>query len=494
MKQDLSKIARSGGRRSNQLMLLVALVAVVTVSVDAVPPVIRPEGSAATTTTTTMLMSASASATMGMVASHETDKPAVSTTAAFFVKSSVDDVNKIRGGNLDDLDIEGGGNTPPVYDEEDDEDQYDLEDEDLEEEHETMEEAEHILEDSDTEEVEEDEDVDDWEDLEELEEDIIAVEVSALQEENDLEEEEDLKDIVEDVLEDLEDENLEEDSPVMVGATTTDGELADDEETDSGGVASAEELVAVTAGGASSIDDDDDGTEEETATFPSNSTSVVTSVDIEEVSEISGEMKRILRNELSYTRREVQLMRPEIAAMVVYNRLSRPGEGMPPNFYIEGYGPPGPLLEHSSKIVVTAIAVGTVALTATSLNDGDFDLENIVDALKSIPKVLLAAGAAVSGKVGAALPSKKPEAAAVPSDTVGMVGLPGEMIEAEVVEETTRGSQSEDSTDEPTKDDLVHSIKPGTKSGPKVNEDETALDKFLTKVENLIKGFFRIKI
>mmetsp|Transcript_35575 Transcript_35575/g.86095 ORF Transcript_35575/g.86095 Transcript_35575/m.86095 type:complete len:491 (+) Transcript_35575:116-1588(+) len=489
MKQDLLTISRSGGRRSNQLVLLVALVAVVTVSVDAVPPVLRPEASATTT----------AAAAMGMVTSHDNDKR--TTVAAFIVKSSINNVNKIRGGDLDDLDINGGGNTPPVYDEDDDEDQYDIEDEDLEEEDEMMEEAEHLLEDSDTEEEEEDEDVDDWEDLEELEEDIIAVEVSALQEEDDLEEqedaEEDLKDIMDDVLEDLEEENLEDDSPVMVGATTTDGELADDEETDSSGVASAEELVAVTAGGASAVvdDDDDDGTEEEVTTSPTSSTSVVTSVDIEEVSGISDEMKLILRNELSYTRREVKLMRPEIAAMVVYNRLSRPGEGMPPNFYVEGYGPPGPLREHGSKIVVTAIAVGTVALTATALKDGDFDLDDIVDALTSIPKALLAAGAAVSGKVGASLPSKKSEAVAEPADKVGMVGLPGEMIEAEVVEETTRGSPEEDNTDETAiEDDSVHSIKPGTKTGPKVNEDETAFDKFLTKVENLIKGFFRIKI
>eukprot|EP00529_Nitzschia_sp_RCC80_P022730 CAMPEP_0113453976 /NCGR_PEP_ID=MMETSP0014_2-20120614/7629_1 /TAXON_ID=2857 /ORGANISM="Nitzschia sp." /LENGTH=489 /DNA_ID=CAMNT_0000345375 /DNA_START=119 /DNA_END=1588 /DNA_ORIENTATION=+ /assembly_acc=CAM_ASM_000159 len=489
MKQDLLTISRSGGRRSNQLVLLVALVAVVTVSVDAVPPVLRPEASATTT----------AAAAMGMVTSHDNDKR--TTVAAFIVKSSINNVNKIRGGDLDDLDINGGGNTPPVYDEDDDEDQYDIEDEDLEEEDEMMEEAEHLLEDSDTEEEEEDEDVDDWEDLEELEEDIIAVEVSALQEEDDLEEqedaEEDLKDIMDDVLEDLEEENLEDDSPVMVGATTTDGELADDEETDSSGVASAEELVAVTAGGASAVvdDDDDDGTEEEVTTSPTSSTSVVTSVDIEEVSGISDEMKLILRNELSYTRREVKLMRPEIAAMVVYNRLSRPGEGMPPNFYVEGYGPPGPLREHGSKIVVTAIAVGTVALTATTLKDGDFDLDDIVDALTSIPKALLAAGAAVSGKVGASLPSKKSEAVAEPADKVGMVGLPGEMIEAEVVEETTRGSPEEDNTDETAiEDDSVHSIKPGTKTGPKVNEDETAFDKFLTKVENLIKGFFRIKI
>eukprot|EP00529_Nitzschia_sp_RCC80_P022442 CAMPEP_0113493666 /NCGR_PEP_ID=MMETSP0014_2-20120614/28709_1 /TAXON_ID=2857 /ORGANISM="Nitzschia sp." /LENGTH=491 /DNA_ID=CAMNT_0000387535 /DNA_START=1 /DNA_END=1476 /DNA_ORIENTATION=+ /assembly_acc=CAM_ASM_000159 len=490
MKQDLLKISRSGERRTNQLMFLVALVTVVTVSVDAVPPVIRPEASASATT----------AAAMGMVTSHDNDKP--TPAAAFIVKSSVNNFNKIRGGNLDDLDIDGGGNTPPVYDDEDDEEQYDLEDEDLEEEDEMMEDAEHILEDSDTEEEEEeDEDVDDWEDLEELEEDIIAVEVSALQEEDDLEEqedaEEDLKDIMDDVLEDLEEENLEDDSPVMVGATTTDGELADDEETDSSGVASAEELVAVTAGGASAVvdDDDDDGTEEEVTTSPTSSTSVVTSVDIEEVSGISDEMKLILRNELSYTRREVKLMRPEIAAMVVYNRLSRPGEGMPPNFYVEGYGPPGPLREHGSKIVVTAIAVGTVALTATTLKDGDFDLDDIVDALTSIPKALLAAGAAVSGKVGASLPSKKSEAVAEPADKVGMVGLPGEMIEAEVVEETTRGSPEEDNTDETAiEDDSVHSIKPGTKTGPKVNEDETAFDKFLTKVENLIKGFFRIKI
>eukprot|EP00529_Nitzschia_sp_RCC80_P022512 CAMPEP_0113510582 /NCGR_PEP_ID=MMETSP0014_2-20120614/38217_1 /TAXON_ID=2857 /ORGANISM="Nitzschia sp." /LENGTH=490 /DNA_ID=CAMNT_0000406551 /DNA_START=67 /DNA_END=1539 /DNA_ORIENTATION=- /assembly_acc=CAM_ASM_000159 len=490
MKQDLLTISRSGGRRSNQLVLLVALVAVVTVSVDAVPPVLRPEASATTT----------AAAAMGMVTSHDNDKR--TTVAAFIVKSSINNVNKIRGGDLDDLDINGGGNTPPVYDEDDDEDQYDIEDEDLEEEDEMMEEAEHLLEDSDTEEEEEDEDVDDWEDLEELEEDIIAVEVSALQEEDDLEEqedaEEDLKDIMDDVLEDLEEENLEDDSPVMVGATTTDGELADDEETDSSGVASAEELVAVTAGGASAVvdDDDDDGTEEEVTTSPTSSTSVVTSVDIEEVSGISDEMKLILRNELSYTRREVKLMRPEIAAMVVYNRLSRPGEGMPPNFYIEGYGPPGPLREHGSTIVVTAFAVGTVALTATALKDGDFDLDDILDALTSIPKALLAAGAAVSGKVGASLPSKKSEAVAESAaDTVGMVGLPGEMIEAEVVEETTRGSPEEDGTDETAiEDDSVHSIKPGTKTGPKVNEDETAFDKFLTKVENLIKGFFRIKI
>jgi hypothetical protein len=445
-------------------LALVAAGAASIMMVDAIHPIVRPQTKTTTTAMTTK------------------DRHA-------FIPPPSSSLNKIRGGST------------PVYDEEDEE----------EEEEEMFEEAEILMDDGDTDEEEEEEEeekvlvedfeeedeeeVDDWEDLEELEEDIIAVEVAALEEEEEQEEVDDLmeeledevgQEIVDEVLEELIDE--EEESPVMVGSTTTDGELADDEETDSN-VASPEELVSVTAGGAAGVAAaiiDDEGDDDEADV-------VETTSEVAEISGISDEMSQILLKDLSYTKREVKLMRPDIAAMVVYNRLSRPGEGMPPNFYVEGYGPPGPLREHGAKIVVTAIAVGTVALTAASIKEGDLDLSDISDALKSIPKALLAAGAAIKGKAYAAIPSKKKTVSRGP----GLIeGRPAQMVEVEVVEETTKGTEEEDRKDLDVEEDLktMHSIKPGTKAGPKVNEDETALDKFLTKIENLIKAFFRIKI
>jgi hypothetical protein len=40
----------------------------------------------------------------------------------------------------------------------------------------------------------------------------------------------------------------------------------------------------------------------------------------------------------------------------------------------------------------------------------------------------------------------------------------------------------------------LRSIKPGSKPSLTGHEDQTALDKFLTKVETMIKAFFQIKI
>jgi hypothetical protein len=200
------------------------------------------------------------------------------------------------------------------------------------------------------------------------------------------------------------------------------------------------------------------------------------SVEVEEVVvEISDETKLILRKELGYTARDVSVMRPEIASMVVYSRLLRPTEGIPRNWYIEGTGPASPLRENAIKIAVAMAGLGALAVVGAKggFEGKGIDLSSILDSLKkipvalaTIPKAVLSAGKRVKTEAVAAL-SESP------------------------IEEETR-TFSEEEVQE-MEEEVVHSIKPGEKA-PNLNEDKTALDKFLTKIEDIIKGFFRIKI
>ena len=63
-------------------------------------------------------------------------------------------------------------------------------------------------------------------------------------------------------------------------------------------------------------------------------------------------------------------------------------------------------------------------------------------------------------------------------------------------EEAAKGDSSTTPEETPVDDDeKVHSIKPGTKIAPTLDDrDRTWLDKLITKVENAIKAFFNIKI
>lgn len=197
---------------------------------------------------------------------------------------------------------------------------------------------------------------------------------------------------------------------------------------------------------------------------------------------ITDDMKDVLLNRLKFKPSDLKVMRPDIAAMVIANRLQRPEEGMPLNWYLPNA--PKPATRTPNKLVkasATAVAVVAVALVAVKGQDmGVFDLEGIQSALQKIPAVLAAIPAAIGGgsnKKGKIQPL--PPAAAEES--------PSEQVQS---------TPAADVEEESEVDAHPHSLKPGATEIPAYERDldKTALDKFLTKIENAIKAFFRIKI
>jgi hypothetical protein len=228
-------------------------------------------------------------------------------------------------------------------------------------------------------------------------------------------------------------------------------------------VEEAAELAVVTAGGTVMAEEEEQGDAiEDTVTESTSGLEVGTT--------ITDEMKQVLRQDLKYTRRDIKLMRPEIASMVVYNKLLRPIEGMPRNWYIEGAGPAGPLREHAVKIAIAVAAVSGV--TAVGILGDGLDMSELTRNLKQIPAAL--------AKLGK---KTKKDATAQLSE-----------VKEALDEVTAQKTFSEQETNE-MENEVPHSIKPGEKpAGLMGKEDESALDKFLTKIETMIKAFFNIKI
>jgi hypothetical protein len=230
--------------------------------------------------------------------------------------------------------------------------------------------------------------------------------------------------------------------------------------------------VAMTGGGAVFAAELEEADEENGETVVEEE---VVAAEREEDIEISDEMKQVLRDELKYTARDVKLMRPEIASMVVYNKLIRPIEGMPRNWYVEGAGPVGPLRENALKIAAALVVVGAGAALSLKGGVGDgIDMSAIVDSLKKVPSTL------------AGLPKSFMKQAKETAEE-------GRLAVQEALEPEPEKTFSEGEIKE-MEDEVPHSIKPGSKPSLTGNEDKSALDKFLSKIENMIKGFFSIKI
>ena len=182
-----------------------------------------------------------------------------------------------------------------------------------------------------------------------------------------------------------------------------------------------------------------------------------------QITEITDEMKAILRKELRYKARDVKVMRPDIAAMVVANRLRRPTEGMPRNWYVEGAKPSNALQDNVVKVSLALVAAGAVALIGLKGEDLGIEFDAFGDALKKI----------TSKSIG-----KKKKTA----DTPAVVTPPVvQEVEATEVEE---------------EEDHPQSVMPFTDKPPAYEKDldKTWLDKVITSIENAVKAFFRIKI
>jgi len=257
---------------------------------------------------------------------------------------------------------------------------------------------------------------------------------------------------------------------------TTDGELADDEGmytdgqndspiADNEAAADTIGVTAVPAGGDENHHGDDPSTE---------ATAFRTAVS---VAFIDDDLKRVLMTDLRYTKVDVSLMRPDIAKEVARNKLARPTEGMPKNWYSDpdAVNQKQAYLSPSAKrkIVVSVAVAGVAALSVGVLKENDTvgdTIEEIVGALQAIPKSLVAMVVAAKRTAQKSSPM-------------------GKMKE--------EPQEEEEKEDEPeTMDTSIHSIKPGTtpKEVPDPEADHTWLDKVLTRMAGLVKSFFSIKI
>ena len=292
---------------------------------------------------------------------------------------------------------------------------------------------------------------------------------------------------------------------------TTDGELADDEGMYTDGQNESPIMaVGVTRGGDgdgdASDDNEDDGQQAEEESRSTEATAVRTAAS---VAVIDDDLKEVLMTDLRYTEEDVSMMRPEIAKEVVYNKLSRPTEGMPKNWYIDpedAVAKRSPsLLSQLAKKKGLLLSVAAVGVAAVVLRDNDAigdTVEDMVDAVKSIPKSLAAIVVAAKNTATRS-PKQKP---AAPAPAPALEATPEEEQEPQEEEEETEPEAKNDMADffskgrkkrKPIKRHRTHSIKPGMT--PKEVQDEaeadhTMLDKVLTGISKLVMKFFRMKI
>jgi len=276
---------------------------------------------------------------------------------------------------------------------------------------------------------------------------------------------------------------------------TTDGELADDEgiytdgqnESPIADNEAAVDTIGATEEPADSGSDDDDGDqgEGEGATETMTAIRTTTSVTV-----IDDALKKVLMNDLRYTRDDVLQMRPEIATEVVRNKLMRPTEGMPKNWYINpaDSSKKKSFLAKKKHLVVPIAAVGVAALSIGVLKENDAvedAIEDIVDAIQAIPRSMLTVMVAAKNTVKKQSVTKTKPTAPVAAEVAP---------ESETKDESTE--EEETVGEDETTDTSIHSIKPGTtpKEVPDPEIDHTWLDKMLTRIGGLVKSFFSIKI
>ena len=301
--------------------------------------------------------------------------------------------------------------------------------------------------------------------VQELVDEVVEEAAEAMEEEVAELVEEVVEDEIEEAVEEIEDEEgdeeIEVEEDVEVEVVFTDGELADDEGiyTDGQNEPAAESIAAteVPAGGA-----EDDVEEVADASIEVATTAAV----------IDDDLKEILITDLRYTEDDIANMRPEIAKEVVLNKLVRPIEGMPKNWYVDPEAVvknPSILsqLKKKKRLLVSVAAVGVAALSVGALKENDA-IEDMVDSIKD----------SLSSIVDALKSTAKRES-------------PSADVQVEPEEEAEEEEPIASNTDSE-----IHSIKPGTTQDevPDPNADHTWLDKVLTRIGGAFKALWTMKI
>ena len=245
----------------------------------------------------------------------------------------------------------------------------------------------------------------DEEDETEVEEEIVEAVMDEIEEEEEIEEL--VGEVVEEVVEEAIEEVVEEEIEVVFPTDeipsddvryfhTTDGELADDEGMYTDGQNESpiaendeaeEDTIAATATATTTATEEaaDDQEEEVEESAFAEATAVRAGASVAIIDE---ELKQVLIKDLRYTEEDVANMRPEIATEVVDNKLARPTEGMPKNWYSDSEvaNKEDPLLVRKKGLIATVALVGAAALSVGVLKDNDAigeTVEEFVDVLRS---------------------------------------------------------------------------------------------------------------
>ena len=306
---------------------------------------------------------------------------------------------------------------------------------------------------------------------------------------------------------------------IVAGMATTDDERSafvdhmefadayDEGETTTGTVEDPTPVIA--PGGGDGDDSDDGGDKVEETTTVATSTSRTEPEQDEpsslpaSVYEITEEMESILRKNLKYSKADIAVMRPDIAAIVVANSIQKPQEGMPPNFYKEGaVSSSSNSLRLGKVIKVTIVGVVAVGVATTAAGRvGLVDLDDFVTVLGKIPAALAklaAIPAAISSLLfsrGQGQPTLRIEESKSQSSSASTATAEPTIEEEQEEDDDNPSDVGAGQAQIESVDDVrAHSVKPYSHGAPVENLDHTWLDKLITKIGRAFKGFFSIKI
>ena len=182
---------------------------------------------------------------------------------------------------------------------------------------------------------------------------------------------------------------------------------------------------------------------------------------IELSSTITDEMKKIMMKDLNYKASDLEVIRPEIASIIVAKDVRRPMEGLPPNWYKDSLSvSPRASKRLFAKIAATLVIGGAALLAGSKI--GEIDVTVLAESLKSS--------------------WTKPS---LPSSTAVEEEDPFKNVFS-VVEEAETRKEVPDEEEEPD-----HSVRPGEARSPDP-VDELWLDKVITAVLSGMKRLFRM--
>jgi len=217
----------------------------------------------------------------------------------------------------------------------------------------------------------------------------------------------------------------------------------------------------------------------------SSSAAPVESEAFQPATEITEDMEKVLVKELKYRRKEVRVMRPDIATVAVSKRLRRPLEGMPDNWYVTGSKPSGARVGTSSILlrptVIVSVVAGAAFVVLAGTKKGELDISEMIDSCKELFSSITASKASgvSSESVSETTPGTEAEEEEVREEEEEEEGVAFE--EASVL----RVNEHTNKLGEPH----PHSIKPGR---PPIEDevDVTWLDKAITAFERKLKAIF----